>query len=149
MIRRAEVMDLYEINQLLVKGGLKELDRSQLRDECLVADINGKIEGVIWAGVSDSRFLATIDYFSVNPFYSDLVLRLARQLVKNLDKMGVKNVLFFCTQRGHDWVPAKLRNRLSLYCPEEPFYLLMGEIKGMVTSHARRHSAPANSAARS
>lgn len=132
MIRRARIKDLPEINELLTRNRLNPMTEAHLQDYCLVGEVDSKIRGVIWAGVTKSRLMAHIDYFAVDPNYIGLGFRLAKRGVKILNKLGIKKVLTFVENLEDREVSFKINNRFGLKCEKTMYYLFTGETKEMV-----------------
>lgn len=141
MIRKAEKQDLKEINELLARQRLNLMTEAHLEDQCLVGDIDGKIRGVIWAGVTNSRFMACVDYFAVDSNYMGLGFRLARTGLKILNELGVKKLFTFVEDQKDRDLALRINERFGLKRENSLYFLLTGEIKEMVESWGnQRHS---------
>lgn len=94
MIRKAFPADAERINALLLRNGLDpDITEDHLKEEALVGDIDGDIRGFLWMSVSESKFLAFIDYFIVDLAYKGLGGRLAVRGFELLQQRGIKRMM--------------------------------------------------------
>lgn len=132
-IRRAKRADLANINTLLSTYGLQTIDNSYInhRDICLVAEAEGEIVGLVWAGLMRSNKYAYVDYFTVR---ADLAHKgvgnaLARECLAKMHKLGVERAFGMIKQdKWHD-KSAFNALKMGMYSDEAPFTYVYGSVE--------------------
>lgn len=137
MIRRAKPEDLAQINQLLAKTGFQSIDKSLLKDFCLVGILNKTVCGVVWASIGKSRFIAYVDYLAVDPQYKGLGARLSRDLVVHFKKMGVKKIMSLVIDSEHTKESLSLQEGFGMGIHPSLFHFCLGEVDQMAARWER------------
>jgi N-acetylglutamate synthase-like GNAT family acetyltransferase len=132
MIRRAKRADLAQINQLLNTYGLSTIDRSFVnhRDVALVAEIDGKVVGFVWAGLMRQNKTAYIDYFTVSKELSKQGVghTLARETLTLFNKLGVERAFGVIERDEFHDKSAFNALKMGMYAQERPYTYVYGFI---------------------
>lgn len=130
IIRRAKRVDIEDINSLLRTYGLATVDTSYInhRDVCLVAEHEGEIVGMVWAGLMRGNKSAYVDYFTVKPdlAHKGVGHALARECLARMRKLGVERAFGIIKHDGFHNKSAMNALKMGMYSDEAPYTYVYG-----------------------
>ena len=126
-VREAKTNDVAEINELTEQYGWEPVDDRWMDDVALVAELDGKIVGFVWAMVSKSLRVAYIDYLAADPKTKRVGSILGSAIMERLETLGVERIFSVVCLDGSEFSAkssaVNLRNGLSLV--ENPYVLFV------------------------
>lgn len=130
-IRPCKTSDIESINCLMRIVDFLPVHEQMLKDYTIGAFNGGECFGFIWAGVTESLFLAYVDFLAVTPGTSGIGTRITQEMWKILESVGVKKVMSVVKYSGTDneEKSLQLNAKLGMMPMSKPYHLCVGDIE--------------------
>jgi hypothetical protein len=130
-IRHCTHQDIKSINELMSSVHFAHINPHMINDTTLGAFDGSECFGFIWAGITESKFLAYVDFMAVKPGTSGIGTRLTQQMWSHLDSLGVIKVMSVVEYSGTDNEEKclQLNAKLGMTPLAKPYHFCIGDIE--------------------
>ncbi len=130
-IRSCKDSDVESINELMKAVDFVPIDSGMVDDCTLGAFSGGRCYGFIWAGVTESLWLAYVDFLAVMPGTSGIGTRLTQEMWQILERKGVSKVMSVVKYSGTDSEEKSLQlnAKLGMVPLAKPYHLCIGDME--------------------
>lgn len=131
LIRPCDLRDMKPINRLMESVGFSHIHSLMLQDPNIGAFDNDECFGFIWAGVTESRYLAYVDFLAVKPGTSGIGTRITQEMWSLLETMGVCRVMSTVKYSGteNEEKSLQLNAKLGMYPLAKAYHLCIGDME--------------------
>lgn len=129
IIRECNKYDTNSVNDLMDKVGFTCVD-SQMFDDFTIGAFDGdKCLGFIWAMISESRFIAYVDFLAVEPGTMGIGTRITQEMWSILNENGVRKVMSLVKYSGteNEEKSLQLNYKLGMIPLSKPYHLCIGD----------------------
>ncbi len=129
IIRPCNRDDLDSINELMDLVGFAHADVMMFHDKTIGAFDGGKCFGFIWAMISESRFIAYVDYLACLPGTMGIGTRITQEMWSILNGYGVKKVMSLVKYSGteNEEKSLQLNYKLGMIPLSKPYHFCIGD----------------------
>ncbi len=129
VIRTCNRDDLHSVNELMDKVGFGHVDLMMFDDETIGAFDGDDCFGFIWGMISESRFIAYVDFLACIPGTSGIGTRITQEMWAILARHGVKKVMSLVKYSGteNEEKSLQLNYKLGMLPLSKPYHFCIGD----------------------